>query len=152
MRADLERVDVEMARLKGQLQTLANEREFLGKLWDSVQETALPEPSVPLPEASLPPVDAKTESDAGVTEPPRRSSVARSRRGALMQAVIGHLSESDKPMSVNDMSDALGETSPSTSAGKVVVRNTLEALVAKGVAQRKRDGASVYYTYISAAP
>jgi hypothetical protein len=144
VRADLEGVDAEIAQVEARLKSLQADRVLLGKLWENLSgvsaETAAPVRSRRAPAANGN-RSPKRPASAGGTRKSRPTE-----RGSVRDAVLRCLRKSDGPVSVNDMFDAL----PSTvqASGKVVVRNTLEALVAKGVAERSRQGQSVRYAFV----
>ncbi|MER7493053.1 hypothetical protein ACFWHW_26985 [Streptomyces pharetrae] len=64
----------------------------------------------------------------------------------LVDLVRGHLGELSEPRSAAEVASALGESHPERNIKTAVVRTTLEGLVAKGQAQRSKQGSSVYYT------
>ncbi|MFF3515607.1 hypothetical protein [Streptomyces sp. NPDC002573] len=148
VRADLERVDAEIVEVQTRLNELAVDRALLSKLWENIFGESGPmspvtepgpaeAPRSPLPEkASVP----KNGSGAGE----RRRPGGRRRGPLVRDVVLELLHKATEPVSVRDVHVAL-QSSPITPPGKVVVRNTLESLVAKGVARRCRDGQSVRY-------
>jgi hypothetical protein len=56
------------------------------------------------------------------------------------------LSSTHEPRMVSEVVKTLAEQHPDRAASTPVVRNTLEALVAKGLAERERKQGSVFYT------
>jgi predicted transcriptional regulator len=64
----------------------------------------------------------------------------------LVDLVREHLTRTNEPLSAAEITTALGETHPQRSIKTTVVRNTLENLVAKGRAERSRQGSAVFYT------
>ncbi|MEU6341669.1 hypothetical protein ABZ883_12075 [Streptomyces sp. NPDC046977] len=60
------------------------------------------------------------------------------------------LSASQEPRMVSEIVNVLTDRHPDRAAKTQVVRNTLEALVAKGVAERTRQQGSVFYTPVPA--
>lgn len=64
----------------------------------------------------------------------------------LVELVRGHLGELNEPRSAAEIAAALGQVHPDRDIKTTVVRTTLEGLVAKGQAQRTKQGNSVFYT------
>ncbi|MFF4896016.1 hypothetical protein [Streptomyces sp. NPDC001068] len=135
--ADLERVEAEIARTEARLAELRADHALLSRLRENLGGPV----NTPPDAVAATPHPRPSAADAG-----RRSPAAQ--WGSVRDAVLGHLRASARPVSVNDIFTALpGKVQLS---GKVVVRNTLEALVAKGAAERSRDGHSVRYTLVDA--
>ncbi|WP_326581777.1 hypothetical protein OIE69_44130 (plasmid) [Actinacidiphila glaucinigra] len=67
---------------------------------------------------------------------------------ALVQQVLHATHE---PRMVREVAEAVAEQHPDRAASSPVIRNTLENLVAKGLAERERRQGSVFYTAIPAA-
>ncbi|MCL3998734.1 hypothetical protein [Streptomyces lavenduligriseus] len=70
----------------------------------------------------------------------------------LVDLVHEHLTGTNEPRSATEITAALSETHPQRSIKTTVVRNTLENLVAKGRAERSKQGSAVYYTAASKTP
>jgi hypothetical protein len=64
----------------------------------------------------------------------------------LVELVVADLTVSSEPRSAAEVAAALSQAHPDRKIQITVVRNTLEALVAKGQAQRSKQGRSVYYS------
>jgi hypothetical protein len=71
---------------------------------------------------------------------------ASSGKPTLRDLVLGHLTGHGEPRLAAEVATALGQAHPDRKIQTTVVRNTLEALVAKGHALRSRQQKSVYYT------
>jgi hypothetical protein len=93
------------------------------------------------------PAVVKTPKKAAVTGPVRAS-----RNGAptLRDLVSDQLAQQKEPRSAAEVTSALSRTYPQRKLGATVVRNTLEALVAKGQALRSKQQNSVFYSAIGA--
>ncbi|WP_455355195.1 BlaI/MecI/CopY family transcriptional regulator [Streptomyces sp. SYSU K217416] len=172
--ADLERNEKEQEQLKAQLAALEQDHALLVTMRDALGSGALaaaapqdaqPEAQPPTPEAG------KSPRQAAVPRPRRandgaRSGVQRAKKPAgraakpakakdsgaptLRSLVTGHLAEQHEPRSVSEVTAALTAAHPDRAASATVVRNTLENLVAKGRAERTKQGSSVYYTALRA--
>ncbi|MEV6654539.1 BlaI/MecI/CopY family transcriptional regulator, partial [Streptomyces sp. NPDC051219] len=70
----------------------------------------------------------------------------------LRTLVTGHLADQHEPRSVSEVTAALTTAHPERTLSATVVRNTLENLVAKGQAERTKQGSSVYYTALRPRP
>jgi hypothetical protein len=72
----------------------------------------------------------------------------------LVDLVTAHLTGQGEPRSAAEVGTSLTQAHPDRKIQTTVVRNTLEALVAKGQALRSKQGRSVYYSSpeASAAP
>ncbi|MEU1416806.1 hypothetical protein [Streptomyces sp. NPDC005731] len=151
VRADLERVDGEIAQLEARLRSLHADRVLLGKLWENLSSVAT-EAAAPVQSrrGSAATGHSSQESSAPAPASAGGTRGRPAKRGSVRAAVLRRLRASDGPMSVNDMFEAL--PSAVRASGKVVVRNTLEALVARGIAERSRRGQSVRYTFIDIPP
>ncbi|MEV6022186.1 hypothetical protein [Streptomyces sp. NPDC052036] len=128
------------------------DRALLSKLWENVFGESGPvspatesgptqAPQSPLPEQASAP---EGESGLGERTEGRRRLGGRRHGPLVRDVVLEFLRQATEPVSVRDVHVAL-QSSPIAPPGKVVVRNTLESLVAKGIARRSRDGQSVKY-------
>jgi hypothetical protein len=82
-------------------------------------------------------------------ETARKSSAGATKTAdqpTLVELVRGHLGELTEPRSAAEIASALGQVHPDRDIKTTVVRTTLEGLVAKGQAQRTKQGNSVFYT------
>lgn len=70
----------------------------------------------------------------------------------LVELVTAALTGHSEPRSAAEVGTALVQEHPKRKIQPTVVRNTLEALVAKGQALRSKQGRSVYYTASESAP
>lgn len=79
---------------------------------------------------------------------------AASTTRTLVELVTAHLTGQGEPRSAAEVGTSLTQAHPGRKIQTTVVRNTLEALVAKGQALRSKQGRSVYYSSpeVSAAP
>lgn len=68
----------------------------------------------------------------------------------LVDLIHRHVTEQSEPRSAAEIAEALGHAHPDRNIKTTVVRTTLENLVAKSLAQRTKQGSSVFYTAIHA--
>ncbi|WP_369383245.1 hypothetical protein [Streptomyces sp. cg36] len=96
----------------------------------------------------VPPTAATTPASPATTSPKRRASV----EAPLRELVLALFTHQD-PRSVADVQAELGAAHPQrTRPSAQLVRNTLEALVAKSHLSRSRVEGAVRYTALPAAP
>jgi hypothetical protein len=122
---------------------------------------AAPAPAKPKPQAKKPAAGkapAKTTATATASKSASASAsktasktTSKSASPTLVELVRAHLAEQGEPRSAAEVSTALGQAHADRSFKTTVVRNTLENLVAKGQAQRSKQGSSVFYTAPEAA-
>ena len=91
---------------------------------------------------------ASTSTSAKQTaqKPTGKSEAAASSQPTLVELVRRHLAAQREPRSAAEIATALGKAHPDRGVKTTVVRTTLEGLVARTLAQRTKQGSSVYYT------
>jgi hypothetical protein len=165
-----ERIAAELAALQEQLTVLQQDHALL----TGVQQTLTGATAVPEQETKR--AAAQTEAQAAV--PPARKPRATSRTPkpsvskketkaakpaasgggpaattpTLVELVTANLSGHTEPRSAAEVGTSLVKAHPARKIQTTVVRNTLEALVAKGQALRSKQGRSVYYTAPDTTP
>ncbi|WP_393096844.1 hypothetical protein [Streptomyces sp. LN325] len=89
-----------------------------------------------------------TPSSAGAKAAAKTPAPAPAAAGkpTLVELIHDHLSGQSEPRSAAEITSTLSETHPERGIKATVVRTTVEGLVAKGRAQRSKQGTSVYYT------
>ncbi|MFG2502237.1 hypothetical protein ACGFSB_29000 [Streptomyces sp. NPDC048441] len=166
-RQEQERVGAEVAALQEQLQALENDHAVLLSMKQALGSTGTAaavakkestrastrEKAVPAPRASA------KDSDAARTKKPTKSSPATAAKKpaapaagpTLVELIDNHLGRQIEPRSAAEITAALAEDRPGRTIKTTVVRTTVEGLVAKGRAQRTKQGSSVFYTSASPA-
>ncbi|MFI7345634.1 hypothetical protein ACIBSR_05115 [Streptomyces sp. NPDC049936] len=81
----------------------------------------------------------------------KKASAPATAQPTLVELVRTHLVEASEPRSAAEVTTALGKAHAERNVKTTVVRTTLEGLVAKNLAQRTKQGSSVYYTATDAA-
>ncbi|MFH8800774.1 hypothetical protein ACH4F6_14425 [Streptomyces sp. NPDC017936] len=127
-------------------------------------ETAAPDPAVPDPAAAVPAPRKKPAAAAGGAKRSKAKKAAPASRGAaakktaartkaaepaqpsLVSLVREYLTSRSEPRSAAEIAESLGRRHPDRGVKTTVVRSTLEGLVAKNLAQRTKQGTSVFYT------
>ncbi|GAA0928853.1 hypothetical protein [Streptomyces thermoalcalitolerans] len=152
--AEIEALQNQLAALKRDHDVLVNMRQALDTAAAGAGDAAVP---APRKKAAAKSGSAKRDSGkasktnkAGKKSPARKSSAKTSARKTsrptLVELVRGHLGEQHEPRSAAEVATALGQAHPDRRISTTVVRTALESLVAKGQAQRTKQGTSVFYT------
>ncbi|PSJ30605.1 hypothetical protein B7P34_00935 [Streptosporangium nondiastaticum] len=165
--ADIERVSqereqvrAEISALQQRLGTLESDHQQLLKLratltGEPVAPVAAVEPSpsgtaaepeeagkkagakVPRPRSSQPPARARAD---------RRGKKAAPGEATWGEVLLSYLAEQQGPQSVAEITNGVSAAHPARTVQATVVRNTLEALVARGKVQRSKQARSVAYS------
>ncbi|MGW4231155.1 hypothetical protein ACWEF9_17970 [Streptomyces sp. NPDC004980] len=164
-----ERVRAELTRLQGELLQLEESEQVLAKMQDVLvgagesdagQGKDRKKASIPAarrgkgvtgqqkaPRRAKSPEKADSEAPAGKAAPARGA-------GEETWAVLAgsYLAGQNEPKSAAEVSAALAEAHPRRKVQATVVRNALEQGVARGLLERSKQGRSVYYSPVAAAP
>ncbi|MFF3762403.1 hypothetical protein ACWEPZ_25660 [Streptomyces sp. NPDC004288] len=136
---DLERNVEERARIRGEIDRLTAELEALDH--DHVVLLHLQEAlrsAVPASDQVVPrQKSGKGERGSGAARP------------TLVELIRAHLAASGSPCSAREVTTALSARHSDRHVQTTVVRTSLESLVARGEAQRTKQGSSVFYTSVS---
>jgi hypothetical protein len=157
IRDDLARVDEEIAAARALLDKLTADRGWLVGLLGHLPPTpegdggavSMPRETTASHDTSIARADEPTSGPRTPPEQAVRVSGVRRRRGngpTLRDLVMRHLENGGAPVTVHEATVQVNSTGEVRQASTVVVRNTLEALVARGIAQRSKEGRSVYYS------
>ncbi|MEU5179003.1 BlaI/MecI/CopY family transcriptional regulator [Streptomyces longwoodensis] len=98
------------------------------------------------PASAAPTAGKSAKSPASTPAKSHKPAAAPADRPTLVDLVREHLAEQSEPRSAAEIATTLGRAHTDRAVKPTVVRTTLEALVAKGQAQRTRQGRSVFYT------
>lgn len=101
-------------------------------------------PSAKAPSAKATSEKATSTKATSPARPARKASA--SAQPTLVTLVQEYLKEQKEPRSAAELADALAAAHPERTFKKPVVRTTVEGLVAKGLAQRSKQGSSVFYS------
>ncbi|MGW3122795.1 hypothetical protein ACWDBW_37730 [Streptomyces sp. NPDC001107] len=159
-----ERVSGEIAALQEQLATLQHDHTVLMNMQQALGITLGPDKPAATPQKAAVPAPRKkaatrSRSTARATKTTTAPSRARTRKSAdkapvaattttqpsLVELIRQHLAGQNEPRSTAEVATALDQAHPERGIKNTVVRTTLENLVAKGQAQRTKQGSSVYY-------
>ncbi|MET9118395.1 BlaI/MecI/CopY family transcriptional regulator [Streptomyces longwoodensis] len=102
--------------------------------------------SAKAPASAAPTAGKSAKSPASTPAESHKPAAAPADRPTLVDLVREHLAEQSEPRSAAEIATTLGRAHTDRAVKPTVVRTTLEALVAKGQAQRTRQGRSVFYT------
>ncbi|WP_255947237.1 hypothetical protein [Streptomyces odontomachi] len=175
-----ERIGSDIAALQRQLEELERDHALLLSMQQALATEPPVAPDAPagdgpVSKARLPrarrPKDASPERGGRPTKSARRAPESRQVKGAatarpargrgargraggptLREVVSQLLSGHHEPRSAAEVTSALAQSHPERKVSPTVVRNTLEALVAKGQAHRSKQQNSVFYTATEATP
>jgi hypothetical protein len=75
-----------------------------------------------------------------------KKGATKATQPTLVHLIHLHLTEQSEPRSAAEVAEALGAAHPDRAIATTVVRTSLETLVAKSLAQRTKQGRSVFYT------
>jgi hypothetical protein len=140
-----ERIAEELAALQEQLTSLEQDHALLV----GVQQALAGVPSAPEQNTEPAAIDAPEVPQAAVPRPRRTKPKTAPRtpeQATLVELVVADLTARSEPRSAAEIATALTQAHPGRKIQTTVVRNTLEALVAKGQALRSKQGRSVYYS------
>ncbi|WP_315903846.1 BlaI/MecI/CopY family transcriptional regulator [Streptomyces sp. BK340] len=160
-----ERITAELTALQQQLAALQHDHTVLVSIQQAIGVPATaPEPAV-ADSTSVPAPRKKTTKASGTGQPAKAATAQRPRakkqpgtkpagkktavnstRPTLVNLIHSHLTEQSEPRSAAEVAEALGHAHPDRTIATTVVRTTLENLVAKSLAQRAKQGSSVFYT------
>nr|WSX72835.1 hypothetical protein OH826_02610 [Streptomyces sp. NBC_00899]WSX81097.1 hypothetical protein OH826_48900 [Streptomyces sp. NBC_00899] len=171
IQADLERTAKEKERIAEELAVLQERLAGLEQdhaLLVGVQQALAGASSAPSQNTEPAVADAPEAPQAAVPAPRKPKAVPRTPRQAtrktkttaghgagtsspapastLVELVVADLTGHSEPRSAAEVATALTQAHPGRKIQTTVVRNTLEALVAKGQALRSKQGRSVYYS------
>ncbi|MDQ0408180.1 BlaI/MecI/CopY family transcriptional regulator [Streptomyces sp. NBC_01723] len=93
----------------------------------------------------------KAATKAAAKPAAKKAPAPATTQPTLVELVRTHLVEASEPRSAAEVTTALGKAHAERNVKTTVVRTTLEGLVAKNLAQRTKQGSSVYYTATDAA-
>ena len=159
-----ERLTGEIAALQSQLDALETDRTVLLNLQNALGAAPSPAAATAEPAAKVPAARKKTPAAAGPAKQTKAKKSAPTTRKAagkkstprtvpaesappsLVSLVREHLAGQNEPRSAAEVAQVLGQQHPERGIKTTVVRTTLEGLVAKGHAQRTKQGTSVFYT------
>ncbi|MEE4540516.1 hypothetical protein V2S66_00860 [Streptomyces sp. V4-01] len=169
-----DRIATDLAALQEQLAVLEEDHALLvgvrQTLVGQAEAAAVTPAEVPVAAPAEAPVETPAEAPAAVVPRARKPrTAARKPKAAapkkakaakagvaeggsaataptLVELVTAHLTGGAEPRSAAEIGTTLTQAHPDRKIQTTVVRNTLEALVAKGQALRSRQGRSVYYS------
>ncbi|WP_333770810.1 hypothetical protein [Streptomyces sp. IBSBF 2435] len=171
--ADLERTTKEKTRIAAELAALQEQLTVLEQdhaLLVGVRQTlvgatpataqgagpvGVPADAPTVPRARTPKPAARTRKSSAAEKPAAKSATAASGSSGtptLVKLVAADLTEHGEPRSAAEITTSLTRAHPGRKIQPTAVRNTLEALVAKGQSLRSKQGRSVYYSPAATAP
>ncbi|MGW0535287.1 hypothetical protein [Streptomyces sp. NPDC003032] len=165
-RREQQRIGAEVAALQEQLRALESDcavllsvQEALGSSDPSAgvtKKASSRKRQVPAPRAGARKSGAARTESAPATGTKEKAAKKPSKAAAekpavpagptLVELISGHLGKQGEPRSAAEITSALAQAHPDRNIKATVVRTTVEGLVAKGRAERTKQGSSVFYT------
>ncbi|MFD8206882.1 hypothetical protein ACFV2S_10805 [Streptomyces sp. NPDC059695] len=127
-----ERIRGEIDRLTAELEALDHDHAVLLNLQKALQS------AVPTPDGEVPRQRSGKDGQSSGTGRP-----------TLVELIRAYLAASGSPCSAREVTTALSAQHSDRHVQTTVVRTSLESLVARGEAQRAKQGSSVFYTSTS---
>ncbi|MFI6689745.1 hypothetical protein [Streptomyces sp. NPDC050485] len=160
--AERERINSEIGVLQGQLKVLEDNHALLTAMQQALGTPTPPaatarkkKSSEPAPAGGrVPRARTSAETPSTGAKKQRKTAAKTRARGngpTLRDLVAAHLTQTGNPASAAEITTILAAAHPERNIAATVVRNTLENLVAKGVAERTRQRRSVFYSLPAAA-
>jgi hypothetical protein len=162
-RKEQERIGAEVASLQEQLQVLENNHSLLVRVQQALTPAARTAANSPKkatgrqktatkPERNTTKsAGARAKKPATTATPAAKVPAARTAGPTLVELVRGHLDQHSEPRSAAEITSALDQAYPERNIKTTVVRTTVEGLVAKGRAERTKQGSSVFYLSTNAS-
>jgi hypothetical protein len=150
-----DRVSGEIAALQQHLAALQHDHTVLVNMQQALGITPLPAASeqatVPAPRKKAAAQAKKTTAvpsreRARKTTKKTGAAPSTAAQSSLIELIRQHLADQGEPRSTVEITAALDQAHPERGVKNTVVRSTIENLVARGQAQRTKQGRSVYYT------
>nr|WSW65167.1 hypothetical protein OG461_02585 [Streptomyces sp. NBC_00995] len=162
-RAEQERVRSELDRLQDELVGLEESEQVLTKMQGVLggaptqtvkQGKSRKAAAVPAARRSNTKAAAgKSGSAASGRNTPEKPAAAKKPGGATwLELTTAYLDGQSEPRSAAEVSASLAEAHPERAVQVTVVRNALEQGVAQGLLERSKQGRSVFYSPVPAAP
>ncbi|MHB9756387.1 hypothetical protein ACYBSK_18575 [Streptomyces sp. BYX5S] len=178
--SELKRISEEITTLQDQLGTLEENRTLLENMLQSLGRGELPPSPAPAAEKAVgkaagkvprqqtrekaapkppqqkkaretPAAPAKAAKAAKSPAPATAAKKPKPQGGTLVELIVSQLGAETSPRSAAEITSTLQKKHPKREFNIKVVRNTLEALVAKARAERTRQKRSVFYVASSGA-
>ncbi|MEV1026880.1 hypothetical protein [Streptomyces sp. NPDC050264] len=148
-----EQISSELEALQAQLQSLQGDRAILVNMQQALGTKESGSAPVKSRSKSAPKTEAKNSTPKRKTAPaatkvpaPRADKSPSNAQPTLVTLVQEYLKQQSEPRSAAEVTEALAVAHPDRSFKKPVVRTTVEGQVAKGLAQRSKQGTSVFYS------
>lgn len=157
-----ERIGAEIAGLQEQLEALRRDQAVLmsvqtalggpGAAAAAETTTGGPAAAVPQQRPASPRKQPRKKGSAKGKKPTDTAAPKSAKAPTLGELILGHLRQHTEPRSASEVTDTLAQAHPERETKAKVVRMTLESLVAKGLAERAKQGRSVFYSAVAPVP
>lgn len=151
-----ERLKSEAAALHNQLETLQQDHELLLSMQAALGAAAVEESTVAT--TSVVPGARRANKVAGKGKRPKNAPKPKADAKAqpavppLRELVVALLAGHQEPRSAAEVTKELAEAHPKRTVNVTLVRNALEASVAKNQSERTKQQNSVYYSALTKSP
>ncbi|MET9508851.1 hypothetical protein ABZX62_10310 [Streptomyces flavidovirens] len=155
-----ERVRSEVAALQAQLEALEKDHELLVSMRAALGTTpakktratrtakAGPAAKTVVPRARRAKASSDNDKRSRKTAQPDTGAKAKKATPPLRELVVAVLAKHDEPRSAAEVTQELAQAHPERTLSVTVVRNALEASVAKNQSERTKQQKSVYYRVV----
>ncbi|AZM57313.1 hypothetical protein DMA15_36105 [Streptomyces sp. WAC 01529] len=171
-RKEQERIEAEMAALQEKLEVLQRDCRVLENVQQALETShtsasGAKKPSIRKKQVPAQRAHASKSGEARAKSPAgagtRTNTAQKTPKAAvnkpsapeggstLVELISAHLGQQSEPRSTAEITTALAKAHPDRNIKATVVRTTVEGLVAKGRAERTRQGSSVFYTAVAQA-
>ncbi|MFI2351717.1 hypothetical protein ACH492_32830 [Streptomyces sp. NPDC019443] len=147
-----EHIRSEAAALQAQLEALQKDHELLVSLQATLGtppvKQAKAAKTATVPRARRTKTSTDTDKRPRKTAKPKTEAKANKTAPPLRELVVAVLARHQEPRSAAEVAQELAQTHPERTQSVTVVRNALEASVAKNQSERSKQQKSVYYSTI----
>lgn len=165
IKSEAEALQARLAELQAEHAMLLNMQEVLKSRASAPNSDTRPTPddgattAEATKRATVPRARRSKEAGAGTGKRKRTAAPAKvgrkpkdGGRSTFRELVTAYLSQQHQPRPVSELTTELEKAHPDRAVNAPVVRNALEDAVARGKAERTKQGRSVYYTAVRAEP
>ncbi|SEE47842.1 hypothetical protein SAMN05216483_6343 [Streptomyces sp. 2131.1] len=155
VRSELDRLRDELVRLEESEQVLTKMQDVLGGAPKPTAKQAKSRRAAAVPAArhsNAKTAAGKSGAVGGRQAVKKPAAAKRPGEATWLELTTAYLGGQGEPKSAAEISDALTEAHPERTVQVPVVRNALEQGVAQGLLERTKQGRSVFYSPVPAAP
>ncbi|MEW2086670.1 hypothetical protein [Streptomyces sp. NPDC005283] len=113
---------------------------------EKTADAAAPKKAGAKKEAAKKTTTVAAKKTAATTDKAKAANTGADKGPALTELIHAHLSSQSEPVTAREIAKALADANPGRNVNDNLVRTTSERLVARGRADRIKQGSTVYYT------